>query len=109
MGIILERLTKHWTVMSDSSPAAADANDYSVERSILDDIDEIIRIRRRRHNMDEQPEVTNAERKKIVATYKSLEKLQNVPKGRFLFEYTQGLSTLQKEVIIDFPIPSNPS
>lgn len=92
--------------MSDSLPAAADSS----EKSILEDIDEIIRIRRRRHNMDEQPEVTNEERKKIVATYKSLENLQgDSKKGRFLYEYTQGLSTLQEEVIIDFPIPLNPA
>ncbi|NJM99801.1 MAG: hypothetical protein HC800_24090 [Phormidesmis sp. RL_2_1] len=77
--------------------------------SILKDIDEIVLIRRQRykvdgHQIDMDAAITDAERKKVVATYKSLEKLQGDPRGRFLFEYTEGVLTRQDEVVLGLPV-----
>ncbi|MGB3300101.1 MAG: hypothetical protein WBA76_17700 [Phormidesmis sp.] len=68
-------------------------------RSILKDIDAIIRIKRQQRKTDVEADITDAERQDVVARYKQLEEIKENRKGRFLLEYDRGLRTLVEEVV----------
>lgn len=68
-------------------------------RSILKDIDAIIRIKRQQRKTNVEADITDAERQDVVARYKQLEEIKENRKGRFLLEYDKGLRTLVEEVV----------
>lgn len=62
-------------------------------------LDQIIRIKRQRHNINERS-ITDSDREELLMAYRNLEELQNDLKGRVLLEYRVGLRTVTEEVIL---------
>lgn len=62
-------------------------------------LDQIIRIKRQRHSINERS-ITDSDREELLMAYRNLEELQNDLQGRVLLEYRVGLRTVTEEVIL---------
>jgi hypothetical protein len=72
----------------------------STESGIVGVLNEIVRMKRQRHQNDDSKTVTAAERQKLVESYRNLETLKDTVKGRFFIEYSEGVQTLQEEIVL---------
>lgn len=79
---------------------SADANKNGSESDIVSVLDEIVRMKRQRHLNDDSENVTDDERRRLVESYRNLEALKDTVKGRFFIEYSEGVQTLQEEIVL---------
>jgi hypothetical protein len=80
------------------TPQESDEN--GSERDIVGVLNEIVRMKRQRHQNDDSQAVTADERRKLVESYRNLEALKDTVKGRFFIEYSEGVQTLQEEIVL---------
>jgi hypothetical protein len=80
--------------------APQDNDGNGTEGDIVSVLDEIVRMKRQRHQNDDSETVTADERRKLVESYRNLETLKDTVKGRFFIEYSEGVQTLQEEIVL---------
>lgn len=79
---------------------SADIQGNDSESDIINVLNEIVRMKRQRHQQDNSKDVTSDERRRLVESYKNLEALKDTVKGRFFIEYSEGIQTLQEEIVL---------
>ena len=71
----------------------------SAEHDLVSVLNEIILMRRQRHQNNSNQDVSATERQKLVESYRNIERLKNTVNGRFFIEYSKGVKTLQQEIV----------
>ena len=85
--------------MGDPKPSNSDISNSKATVDLNSILDQIIRIKRQRQNIDKRP-ITDSDREELLMAYRRLEELQNSLQGRVLLEYRVGLRTVTEEVIL---------
>lgn len=83
-----------------ANDATKNGGEDSSESDIDSVLNEIVRMKRQRHQNDDSEDVTADERRKLVESYRNLEALKDTVKGRFFIEYSEGVQTLQEEIVL---------